>query len=130
MINEEYVNKLRDALEYSLTLSLDIVVSIFIITFFCLILMLLRVLINKLGLSSFRVFVWLSSIINLMTMNIINKITKDKELDKINMELYDSLEDKLNGEDKKYKEASDSIIKERIEIPDSPLKTKRIDNDE
>ena len=67
-------------------------------------------------------------LINLITFNFLKRISKDEELNKVNMLLYDALDEKLHQKDENYLQTKEKLITDRIQIPDSPLRKEEGDS--
>lgn len=123
LFKEKFTNIFSNLLEFAVENIVILSVSLGVIAFFVLLLFLTKFLLKKLNIKNSKLQTWLILIFNFLTFNFLNKISKNEELNKINMILYDSLDESLD-KDKEYKSLKESLIKNRLNIPDSPLKKK------
>lgn len=128
MIEEKLNNILHNLFDYGVEILLVLLFSFLLICFLIGLLFLIKFLLRKLNIKNKKIQGWLILLINLITFNFLKRISKDEELNKVNMLLYDALDEKLHQKDENYLQTKEKLITDRIQIPDSPLRKEEGDS--
>lgn len=128
MIEEKLNNILHNLFDYGIEILLVLLFSFLLICFLIGLLFLIKFLLRKLNIKNKKIQGWLILLINLITFNFLKRISKDEELNKVNMLLYDALDEKLHQKDENYLQTKEKLITDRIQIPDSPLRKEEGDS--
>lgn len=123
LFKEKFMNIFTNLVDFAIENLVILLVSFGMILFFVLLLFTIKLILKRFNIKNKKLQVWLILIFNFLTFSFLRKFSKNDELNKINMILYDSLDESLD-KDKEYKETKESIIKDRLNIPESPLKKK------
>lgn len=122
MIEEKLNNILHNLFDYGIEIILVLLFSVLLISLLIGLLFLIQFLLRKFNIKNKKIQGWLILLLNLVTFNFLKRISKDEELNKVNMLLYDALDEKLNQKDENYLKTKEKLITDRIQIPDSPLR--------
>lgn len=122
MIEEKLNNILHNLFDYGIEIILVLLFSVLLISLLIGLLFLIQFLLRKFNIKNKKIQGWLILLVNLVTFNFLKRISKDEELNKVNMLLYDALDEKLNQKDENYLKTKEKLITDRIQIPDSPLR--------
>lgn len=123
LFKEKFMNIFSNLLDFAIENLVILLVSFGVILFFVLLLFLIKFILKRFKIKNKKLQVWLILLFNFLTFSFLRRFNKNEELNKINMLLYDSLDESLD-KDKDYKETKESVLKDRFNIPDSPLKKK------
>lgn len=128
-MKEKIIHILKNISDFLLDFGIILLVSIIAIIILISILRFLNKLLNKYNVNK-KFKIWLIMIFNFLTFNMLKKITNEEDLNKINMILYDALDEEVNKDDKEYKEIKNKMITGRIEIPDSLINKEETKGDQ
>lgn len=123
LFKEKFMNIFSNLVEFAIENLVILLVSFGVIVFFVLLLFSIKFILKRFNIKNKKLKIWLILIFNFLTFSFLRRFSKNDELNKINMILYDSLDESLD-KDQDYKETKASVIKDRLNIPESTLKKK------